>query len=223
MPSKLTELKEEFDDMLGDRLVDAIVPPFLFLVANAIWGLHFAMWTALGLSVVMGVRRALRGEPLTYGLFGVLSVLLAIGLVWFLGRDESFFLPGLVTGGLTVFLCVLSVLIKRPITAWSSFLTHRWDLAWYWHPRVRPAYMETSILWTLFFGIRFWWLLKLYQGGAAERLAWVQTLTGLPAIILLLVVTYLYGSWRLKKLDGPSVNEFKENKPAPWKSQQRGF
>mgnify|MGYP002641041534 CR=1 FL=1 len=223
MPSKFTELKEEFHDMMGERLVDAVVPPFLFLVANAIWGLHFAMWTSLGLSVVMSIRRVIRGESLTYGLFGVLSVLFAIGLVWFLGRDESFFLPGLVTGGLTVVLCVLSLIFKRPISAWASFLTHRWKLAWYWHPRVRPAYTETSLLWTLFFGAKFWWQLILYQSGDAEKLAWVQTLTGLPAIILLLVVTYLYGSWRLKKLQGPSVDEFKENQPAPWQGQQRGF
>lgn len=223
MPSKFTELKQELRALLGDRLVDAIVPPFLFLVANAIWGLQFAMWTALGLSILMGIRRVIRGESLTYGLFGVLSVLLAIGLVWFLGRDEGFFLPGLVTGGLTVVLCVVSLLIKRPITAWSSFIAHRWKLAWYWHPRVRPAYMETSILWTLFFGARFWWQLILYQDGDAEQLAWVQTLTGLPAIILLLVVTYLYGTWRLRNLKGPSVKEFKENQSPPWEGQQRGF
>ena len=223
MPSKLTELKEEFRAVLGARLVDALLPPLLFLIANAIWGLRFAMWTALGLSVLIGIRRIRRKESLTYGLLGVLSVLLAIGLVTLLGRAESFFLPGLISGGLTVGLCLLSLLFRRPLTAWSSFISRRWDLAWYWHPRVRPAYTETTLLWTLFFGLKFWWQIALYQGGDADQLAWVQTLTGFPALILLLVVTYLYGTWRLRNLQGPSVEEFKENQPAPWLGQQRGF
>jgi len=223
MPSKLTELKEEFRAVLGARLVDALLPPLLFLIANAIWGLRFAMWTALGLSVLIGIRRIRRKESLTYGLLGVLSVLLAIGLVTLLGRAESFFLPGLISGGLTVGLCLLSLLFRRPLTAWSSFISRRWDLAWYWHPRVRPAYTETTLLWTLFFGLKFWWQIALYQGGDADQLAWVQTLTGFPALILLLVITYLYGTWRLRNLQGPSVDEFKENQPAPWLGQQRGF
>jgi hypothetical protein len=223
MPSKLAELRDEFRTVLGARLLDAILPPLLFLIANAIWGLMIAMWTALGLSVLLGIRRLRRNEPLTYGLLGVLSVLLAIGLVTLLGRAESFFLPGLLSGGLTVGLCLLSLLIARPLTAWSSFISRRWDLAWYWHPRVRPAYTETTLLWTLFFGVKFWWQLALYQGGDAESLAWVQSLTGFPALLLLLVITFLYGTWRLRNLQGPSVDEFKENVSAPWQGQQRGF
>jgi len=223
MPAKLTELKEEFRAVLGARLVDALLPPLLFLITNAIWGLRFAMWAALGLSVLIGIRRVMRNESLTYGLLGVLSVLLAIGLVMLLGRAESFFLPGLISGGLTVGLCLLSLLFGRPLTAWSSFITRRWDMAWYWHPQVRPAYTETTLLWTLFFGLKFWWQIALYQGGDAAQLAWVQTLTGFPALMLLLVITYLYGTWRLRNLQGPSVDEFKASKPAPWLGQQRGF
>ena len=223
MPAKLTELREEFRAVLGARLVDALLPPVLFLIANAIWGLRFAMWTALGSSILLGIRRVRRNEPLTYGLVGVFSVLLAIGLVTLLGRAESFFLPGLLSGALTVGLCLLSLLVRRPLTAWSSFISRRWELAWYWHPQVRPAYTETTLLWTLYFGLKFWWQVTLYQGGAADQLAWVQTLTGFPALVVLLVITYLYGTWRLRNLQGPSVDEFKENKPAPWLGQQRGF
>ena len=181
------------------------------------------MWTALGLSIILGIRRVARGESLTYGLLGVLSILLAIGLVTLLGRAESFFLPGLISGGLTVGLCLISLLIKRPLTAWSSFISRRWTLDWYWHPRIRPAYTETTLLWTLFFGLKFWWQIALYQGRDADQLAWVQTLTGWPALLILLVITYLYGTWRLRNLQGPSVKEFEENLPAPWEGQERGF
>ena len=223
MPSKFAELRDEFRTVLSARLVDALLPPLLFLIANAIWGLKVAMWAALASSILLGIRRIRRNESLTYGLFGVFSVLLAIGLVTLLGRAESFFLPGLLSGALTVALCFLSLLVKRPLTAWSSFITRRWELAWYWHPQVRPAYTETTLLWTLFFGLKLWWQLALYQGGDANSLAWVQPMTGFPALVLLLIITYIYGTWRLRNLQGPSVDEFKQNLPAPWLGQQRGF
>ena len=223
MPSKLKELWDELRTVLGGRLIDAFLPPLIFLIAYSIWGLTPAMWIALGLSVLMGIRRVVRNEPLTYSLVGVFSVLAAIGLVTLLGRAESFFLPGVLTTALTAGLSLLSLLFRRPLTAWSSFITRRWELAWYWHPKVRPAYTETTVLWALFFGLKLWWEIVLYQGGDATQLAWVQTLTGFPALVILLIVTYLYGTWRLRNLQGPSVDEFKANAPAPWLGQQRGF
>jgi hypothetical protein len=46
---------------------------------------------------------------------------------------------------------------------------------------------------------------------------------GWPATILLLAVSYLYGTWRLRNLEGPSVEEFREETEPPWEGQQRGF
>lgn len=223
MPDKFSELKEEFSAVLGNRLLDAVLPLLIFMIANALLGLTVAMWTALASSILIGILRLWRQESLVYSLVGVVSVLLALGLTALLNRSESFFLPGVVTSGLTVGLALLSLLLRRPLTAWSSYLTRQWELAWYWHRRVRPAYTETTVLWALFFGAKFWWQLTLYQQGDAGSLAWIQPLTGFPALLILLVITYLYGTWRLRNLQGPSVEEFKQNQPAPWQGQQRGF
>lgn len=223
MLDKARELVDEFRLVLGNRLLDAALPPAIFLLANTLLGFSGAMVAALGLALAFGVWRWRRGEPLRYALAGVGSVLLAIGLVWVLGRAEGYFLPGLVNGAITVALCVISLLIRRPITAWTSFVARRWPLEWYWHPRVRPAYQETSLLWTVFFGARLWWQASLYRSARASTLAWVNALTGWPALIVLLVVTYLYGIWRLQRLGGPSVEEFRAQAPPPWQGQHRGF
>jgi len=221
--ARLRELADEFRTVLGARLLDIIVPPVIFLLVNGVWGLTAAMVSALALALLLGVARWRRGESLRYALGGAGSVLLALALVWLLGRAEGFFLPGLVSGALTAALCLFSLLIRRPLTAWSSFLARRWPLDWYWHPRVRPAYTETTVLWTLFFGARLAWQVILFRAAAAETLAWVQTATGWPALIGLLVITYLYGVWRLRNLGGPSVDEFKAGASPPWQSQRRGF
>lgn len=223
MLHKRKELLEEIQSVLGGRIADAVIPPLAFLIINGLWDFRAAMFVSLGLSVILGVRRVWRGESLAFSALGILSVLLAIGLVRLLGREEGFFIPGLVSSGVTLGLSVLSLLLRRPLTAWSSFIARRWELGWYWHPRVRPAYTETTLLWTLFFALKFWLQLTLFQGKQADSLAWAQALSGFPALLVLLILTYLYGTWRLKNLEGPSVEEYKTNTPPPWQGQRRGF
>jgi hypothetical protein len=53
--------------------------------------------------------------------------------------------------------------------------------------------------------------------------ALVNTLTGWLATVILLVISYLYGTWRLAQVRGPSVEEFWYGTPAPWQGQRRGF
>jgi hypothetical protein len=64
---------------------------------------------------------------------------------------------------------------------------------------------------------------SLFQEQAAGFLGIIQVVTGWPATIALLVVSYLYGTWRLRYLKGPSVEEFKAGAEPPWTGQRRGF
>lgn len=224
MPDKARELLEEFRAVTGKvGLLDTVLPPVLFLLLNGLAGFTAAMTGALGLSVLIAVLRLRRGQSLVYALGGMGSVGLAVALALLLGRSEGFFLPGIVNGGLTVALALVSLLIRKPMVAWTSYLTRRWPLDWYWHERVRPAYTEVTMVWLAFFAVRLLWQVTLYQNNNVDQLAFVNTLTGWPAIIALLVFSYLYGTWRLARLGGPSVEEFRNGAPAPWSGQRRGF
>lgn len=223
--SKIRELIEEFRTVVAGRsnLLDSILPPTLFLLANGLLGFDYALWGALSAGVLITVLRLWRRQPLGYALAGLGAAGLAILISRLLGRAEGYFLPGMLGGGLTAVLCLVSVLVRRPLVAWTSYITRRWPLDWYWHPRVRPAYSEVTWLWTVFFGLRLWLQFRLFQGAEAGLLALVQLLTGWPATIVLLVITYLYGIWRLGNLEGPSVEEFKAGALPPWEGQRRGF
>ncbi len=222
---KLREIFAELQEVIFERggVVDAVLPPILFVVVQALWGFQAAMWSALGVVVVLGVVRIVQGQNVLYALGGAAGVLLAIGLARLLGGAENFFLPGLFTSALTVFLCLVSVVAKRPLVAWTSFIARRWPREWYWHPKVRPAYAEVTIFWGLYFFARFALQWYFFQGGAAERLAWLNLALGWPATVILLVISYIYGTWRLQNLGGPSVEEFKQGEDPPWESQRRGF
>ena len=222
---KLREIVEELRMVLAGRssLLDSILPPLFFGVLNVIWGVQVAIWASLGLAVAIAIYRLVRRQSLLYAFGGAGGVALAAAVAYLLGRAEGFFLPTIITGGITLLLALVSVLVGRPMVAYTSYVARRWPLDWYWHPKVRPSYSEVTWMWVVFFGLRLLLQFNLFQQEAASLLGIVQFLTGWPATILLLIASYLYGTWRLRNLGGPSVEEFKSGAEPPWEGQQRGF
>ena len=225
MSNKINELFQELRDVvLGSRgVIDIVVPPLLFLVLVTWVDFTAAIWGSLSLAVLLLVRRLFLRQPVTSAILGIVGVLLSLALVQILNREEGFFLPNIITGTGMVLLTVGSILAGKPMVAWTSHLARRWPWGWYWHPLVRPAYTEVTWLWALFFLIRVGLQLILFQAQQAEQLAGLNLLFGWPATLLLLIISYLYGTWRLRRLKGPSVTEFQQNTQPPWQGQQRGF
>ena len=223
--SKWHELLEEIRTVFTGRnsFFDAILPPIIFLLINGLVGFQAAMWSALILSAGIAILRIVRKQSLTYALAGVGSVAVAIGLARYLGKSEGFFLPGLISGSMTLLLTILSLVIRRPMVAWTSYIARRWPLDWYWHPQVRPAYSEVTFAWVIFFTARLLLQFALFENQDVNSLALTNFVTGWPATILLLIFSYLYGTWRLEQISGPSVEEYRNNVPPPWQSQRRGF
>jgi len=222
---KFQEIIEEFRTVFAGRgnLADSIIPLAIFLIVNAVLGFEYATWGALLVAAAITVVRLIRRQSARYALGGLGAVVAAILVSRLLGRAEGYFLPGIVTGGLTVVVALISVVAGRPLVAWTSYIYRRWPLEWYWHPRVRPAYSEVTGLWAVFFAARLLLQLSLFREESAGLLAAANLLTGWPATIVLLVISYLYGTWRLRRLGGPSVEEFKAGTEPPWTGQQRGF
>lgn len=223
--SKLRELLDEFKTVIGGntRIADVVLPPILFLAANRLWGLQWAIWSSLAIALVFLVYRLRRGQAWGYALAGLASVVLAASMSYLTDSAAGFFLPDIISGGLMFLLAIGSILVKRPLAALSSHLTRGWAPAWYWHPKVRPAYAEVTWGWAVFFGLRLYLQVQTYLTGSTERLGFMQIISGLPALILILIASYLFGVWRLQNLAGPSVEEFETGAEAPWQGQKRGF
>jgi hypothetical protein len=96
-------------------------------------------------------------------------------------------------------------------------------MGWYWQPKIRPAYTEVTWFWVILISLRLGIQLYLFQQQAIITLAWLDVLMGWPFLLVILIGSYLYGISRLRKLGGPSVEEWKKHKPPPWHSQRRGF
>ncbi len=223
--ANFNEQLDEFKLVFSGRnsILDVVIPPLLFIITNAIFGFTPALWVLLTCSMIIAVLRLIKRQPLWYALGGIGAALLAVALVYFLDRAEAFFLPTLINGALTTIVLTISILVKRPAVAFTSYLTRRWPLDWYWHPAVRPAYSEVTVFWAIFSGIKFVFQYYFFQIGAVDSLAVFNLISGWPVLIILLVFSYIYGLKRLRKLKGPSVEEFQNDASPLWQGPQRGF
>ena len=223
MKINFQEIWEELKSVLSGTTIDALLPPILFAIVNGLFGLEAAVISALGLAVVLGILRLIRKQSWGYALGGILGVALAAGLALLTREAASYFIPAMITSALLVLAALISNLIGKPLAAWVSHLTRGWPLEWFWRVDVKPAYREVTWFWAFFFALRLGLQIYLYLEGQAGTLAWANTLLGWPVTIIVLVVSYIYGIWRLRKLGGPGVEEFEEGKEPPWEGQKRGF
>lgn len=204
-------------------IADGILPPLLFVGVNAVWGVTPAAIVGLGAAVAITGFRALRGTPLRFAAAGLFGTALAVVLALRSRSAESYFLPGIVSGAVTTVALIVSLPLRRPAIAFTSWVTRGWPLEWYWHPRVRPAYARATLLWVVFFGLRTTLMWRLFEEGEVGWLGIARVALGWPALLALLITTYALGRRWLIALQGPSVDEFVAGSPPPWSGQQTGF
>jgi len=223
LKSKTSEIKEELASVLSGKTIDTLFPPLVYARVNALFGLDTAVIAALLTAIVLGLWRMLLKQTWIYALGGLLAVMVAAGLAFLTRNAVGFFLPGLISSSTLLFIALSSLLIGKPLAAWASHLTRGWPLPWFWRKDIKPAYREVTLIWALFIGGRLAIQVLLYQRGQASELAWANTLLGWPVTIMILVVSYVYGIYRLKNLGGPGVDEFIAGDEPPWVGQTRGF
>jgi hypothetical protein len=219
------DIREEIRGLfVGERtLGDSFAPPLLFVLVNALWSVGWAALIAVAAGVVVAGWRVRRGQQLIYALAGIAAVVFAAFLALRSGRAGDYFLPGIVSSLGWAVATLLSILVRRPLAAWTSWVYRRWPLRWYWRDDVRPAYSHVSWYWLAYFiargGISAW----LYFLEMPELLALWKTLTSWPTILPLLYISYRTGVTRRNALGGPNIDEFRTGASPPFAGNQRRF
>lgn len=217
------EILEELNSVLKGKTLDALLPPLLFVLAQSRTTLINAVIIAIGLSLLIGLYRLFKRQAIAYAFGGLVTVLIASAFALFANNASNYYLPGILSTTFLFIVMLISVLIDKPLAAFVSHLTRGWPLAWFWRKDIKPAYREVTWFWVAMFGLSAGVQWVFYLGSDLNQLVWVTSLFGLPFTIFVLIVTYVYGLWRLKKLGGPGIDEFNQNKQAPFRGQTRGF
>jgi len=223
MTKRKNEILEELQSVLKGKTLDAMLPPLVFVVVNSIYGLNAAAALSIATALAFSVVRLVRKQTVIYALGGLSGVVVAVAFAYLAGNAANYFIPKIIGSALTLLLTLGSLIIGKPLAAYASHLTRGWPLEWFWRKDVKPAYREVTWFWSGLFLLRLGIQILLFLREDLLSLFWVNTLLGLPFTILILISSYIYGIWRLRKLGGPGVEEFIEGKEAPWKGQTRGF
>lgn len=222
----LREIQDELRALLDGRagIGDAIIAPLVFVLVNAVAGMPIAAYAGIVGAVIVVVYRLARRSDLQYAFSGLFGTGIAIALALRSGQAQDYFLPGIVTGAGTTVLALLSILVRRPLVAYMSWLTRQWPIEWYWHDQIRPAYTRATWLWVAFFGLRTALQGWLFVSDQTTALGFVRVATGWPGLVLLLAATFIVGRNALVSLRGPSVSDFEAAAPeSEWTGQPHGF
>lgn len=223
MSQLIKDIMSEVRSFIKGNTLDALIPPTLFLIVSNTHSIFIASVLAISVALIACIIRILLKQKWQYAIGGFIGVTVAAGFAFFAGNANNFFLPDLISGTFFLFLSIVSLMIKKPLAAWVSHLTRGWTRSWFWRSDVLPAYQEVTLFWTVFFLIRLLVLVAIYLNGEIWMLFVSNTILGLPATLTVLILSYVYGMWRLRHLKGPGIDEYNEGKLPPWKGQTKGF
>jgi len=183
--------------------------------------LNRAIFSTGGLLIVFLIYRRLRKQDLKFVFYGFIGSAIALLLARLQGSASGFFIPGIIRDATIAIFGLISILVRKPFTIYSSKAFRNWPKGWYFHPKVRPAYTKVAIIWTVFLSLKAG--LQIYFFNNPEILVVIKLATSNQSTLILLVISYIVGQRSLQILNGPSVDEFLNNSPEPWKGQQKGF
>jgi hypothetical protein len=217
------DIGDELKQFISGKSMDVVIPPILYLVGNNLFGLKEGIILALSLAIILGIFRFFKKESILYALGGIGGVALASGLALIADNAANYFLPKIISSGAFFLVAIISVLIGKPLAAILSNVSRGWEFDWFLRGDIKPAYREVTIVWALLFLGRMSLQIFLYTRGNLTELGFASILLGFPTTLTVLIATLIYGIWRLKRLGGPGIDEFREGKNPPWEGQKKGF
>lgn len=218
-----SEVLDELKKVLSGRTLDTVIVPTLFAVANSILGLNIAIAISLFVGLCLLAIRLYKKENSIYAILSLLGLVMAGGLAYLNGSAADFYLQDIISGVIFTALALLSIAIKKPMAAWTSHLLRGWEWQWFKRKDIMPAYVMVTIIWAIFFALRLILFIWAYRAGNETILYITNILTGIPALIIVLIISYLFGLKQLEKLSGPSIDEFRSGQEPPWLGQRKGF
>lgn len=223
MKRLMKEVTEELLQVFKGKTLDVLLPPLLFFFLYSLFDLSIAVIGSVVLSGIFFVHRIRKNDPLIYTISGLVGVVLTSVFTYISNNASNFFLPDIIATSSLIIITFISLIWKRPIASYVSHITRGWDYHWFQLDTVKPAYMEVSVFWLVFFVMRLITEVYLYLFSSVEDLVFANIILGLPITIIVLVISYVYGIYRLHQLGGPGVDEFMDGKEPPYRGQTRGF
>ncbi|HEX2904234.1 MAG TPA: DUF3159 domain-containing protein [Jatrophihabitans sp.] len=192
--------------------VISAVPLVVFVAVNAAASLRVAIWSAVGVAVLLACYRLVRRQSIQQAGAGLVSVLVAAAIAAHTGQARGFFLLGIAGSILYAAAFLLSLLVRRPLVGllWE-FLDPAplpAGTSWWRVPPLRRAYDWATLAGLAMFAARALVQLSLFRDNKTGWLAITKIAMGFPLYLVVLG----FGFWvvRRARRDLPPVAELVE-------------
>ena len=127
---KFLEIREEVRDLLpnNEGVFDAVIAPVFFVVLANFVDLNTAIFSTGGLLVIFLIYRKIRKQDLKFVFYGFIGSAIALLLARLQGSASGFFIPGIVRDATISIFGLISILIRKPFTIYSSKAFRNWLL-----------------------------------------------------------------------------------------------
>lgn len=219
----IKDIFEEFSLIVKSQSVDAMIPPLIFMILNTQVRLEFSIGISTFTAFAFLFYRAYKKQTILYTFVGTILLVIASLLSLVSQNASNFYIPNILTHGLILLFSIGSLFIQKPLSIYVSHLSRGWPLKWYFRQDIYPAYYIVTVMWVFLFLLSVTFQVISYLYLDFSVMAYVSNLFSLPFTIFTLVITYVVGIYVLKKLKGPSIQEYNQGKEGPYIGQVKGF
>lgn len=176
------------------------IPLVVFVAVNAAASLRTAIWSAVGVAVLLAAYRLIRRQSVQQAGTGLLSVLVAAAIAAHTGQARGFFLLGIAGSFLYGAVFLVTLVIRRPLVGvlWE-FLDPAplpEGTAWYRVPALRRAYDLATLAGLAMFAARGLVQLSLFRDNKTGWLAVTRIAMGFPLYLVVLA----FGFWVVRRV-----------------------
>jgi Protein of unknown function (DUF3159) len=139
-----------------------------------------ALIVAVGLGVIFGVARLVRGQTVQFALAGLAGLALSAYVVSRTGRAEDFFLPGLLANAGYALAYLISIVVRWPLLGVIVATLRGGDMGWRRDPQQVRDFSRASWVWVVLFSLRLAVQLPLYLASALTALGVARIAMGIP-------------------------------------------
>lgn len=187
-------LWEQMGGLVG--FVSASVPVAVFVIVNVATSMGPAIWSAVGVAVLIAVIRIIRKEQLMPAVSGIFGVAIAAFIAYRVGEAKGFFLYGIWVSGALGTAFLISIVARWPLVGaiWSTLNGH--GFGWRADKKSRTYYDIATVVWTLVFASRVVVQQWLYNADETTLLGIARLAMGYPLTIIAFLVTV----WAVRKV-----------------------
>lgn len=170
-------------------LVSSALPVLAFVPVNSYAGLTAAIWSAVGVAVLVAGWRLVRREPLQPAVSGLLGVGIATFIAYRTGDAKGYFLLGIWSSLVYAGVFAVSLVARWPLVGLIWHGINGDGQSWRGNPLLRRAYDIATFTWVVVFGARFVVQKYLYDADSETLLGVARIGMGLPLTAVAILVT----------------------------------